>query len=721
MDDKILGFEIKVKGVSKEAEQIARVEIELSKLNEERKEANKLAKAGSITDKAHEAAIAKVTARTIKLRAEKTKLTKIERENNKQLDKSTKSTNTFGKAIGSFLFKANFLANVMSNVFSRIAQGLKQAVNKFISFEKIVGSNQITADKYDVLIGKLKGSFEALNRAIALGDFKGLADQMRAAADAAAEYVSSLDVLADTQNALDIQTARSKRQVKELQEVYNDTSRSNEDRLEAAVKASKILNDLQVTQERIAKETFDAELNRVQGTFSLNDEQIDAYRRFIENYGLLTDKQVTSLEGLEAKTADVNEAQKEIKKSGFFKVLIQASSESAAYAGAVDGLNESIANNKVELSNYQSVAKELSETFGFDVLPIMDALVGTNDEQRKAVVNSIIAYEDQLGATQKLINANAAMLGTIKNTTGAIEENTEAIEENALATSDLATEAQLAHSRRMELEKETTDVLAEELAKRDAASLQSAQDQEQRETQEKQRVLDLQLSLENQFTQERIAIANNAANIFSAFNDRALEENEARFQNGLISEQEYEAESLKLRQRQAIFDKAQALFNIGVNTAVAVTKITAEAALLSPFLIPAIIASGVLQAAAVASSPIPQFNTGGVVQTGGELPGSAPNTDNTLALVEPGEVVLTKSQQSFMGGPEMFRMAGVPGFATGGLIGSSQQPVQSMGNDFEGFADRIVKGINNKSVTLNINELHNAEDILDIILDSNGL
>ena len=54
MADKILSFRIDVQGVSKEAQEIAKLETSLEKLNEERKEAQRLLKSGKSTRKEYE-------------------------------------------------------------------------------------------------------------------------------------------------------------------------------------------------------------------------------------------------------------------------------------------------------------------------------------------------------------------------------------------------------------------------------------------------------------------------------------------------------------------------------------------------------------------------------------------------------------------------------------------------------------------------------------------
>lgn len=63
-----------------------------------------------------------------------------------------------------------------------------------------------------------------------------------------------------------------------------------------------------------------------------------------------------------------------------------------------------------------------------------------------------------------------------------------------------------------------------------------------------------------------------------------------------------------------------------------------------------------------------QFASGGRIPSGYELPQSTPQGDNTLILGQPGEVVLNQNQQAALGGANTFRRIGVPGFASGGVI-----------------------------------------------------
>jgi len=74
-------------------------------------------------------------------------------------------------------------------------------------------------------------------------------------------------------------------------------------------------------------------------------------------------------------------------------------------------------------------------------------------------------------------------------------------------------------------------------------------------------------------------------------------------------EEKYLIEVRKLQRKQAISDKAQALFNIAINTATAISK-----AIPNPALVALAITLGAIQAATVAARPIPKFEKGGLVK-----------------------------------------------------------------------------------------------------------
>ena len=76
-------------------------------------------------------------------------------------------------------------------------------------------------------------------------------------------------------------------------------------------------------------------------------------------------------------------------------------------------------------------------------------------------------------------------------------------------------------------------------------------------------------------------------------------------------------------------------------------------------------ATGAAQTALIAAQPLA---TGGVVGKGNIKPLS--NGDNVLTTLTTGEAVLNTDQQRRIGGAPVLAAAGVPGFATGGVVGA---------------------------------------------------
>lgn len=98
----------------------------------------------------------------------------------------------------------------------------------------------------------------------------------------------------------------------------------------------------------------------------------------------------------------------------------------------------------------------------------------------------------------------------------------------------------------------------------------------------------------------------------------------------IITEEEYNSRVKKIKREQAVIDKAQALFNIGIQTAENIVK-----AALNPVLLALAISIGVVQAGVVLAKPIP-FNKGTK-----RVPGIDTGVDSVHAIVRPGEKIFT--------------------------------------------------------------------------------
>jgi predicted peroxiredoxin len=94
------------------------------------------------------------------------------------------------------------------------------------------------------------------------------------------------------------------------------------------------------------------------------------------------------------------------------------------------------------------------------------------------------------------------------------------------------------------------------------------------------------------------------------------------------------------KRKQAVADKALAIFEIGINTAIAISKANT---LVPPANIPAIIAAaavGAVQLAAALAKPIPKF------ERGGEIGGQRHSQGGTMVEAEQGEYIVNRKQTS---------------------------------------------------------------------------
>jgi len=136
------------------------------------------------------------------------------------------------------------------------------------------------------------------------------------------------------------------------------------------------------------------------------------------------------------------------------------------------------------------------------------------------------------------------------------------------------------------------------------------------------------------------------ANFLTSLSERRIQELEREADAGIISEERLQKEKSKLQKRAAIINKAVALFDIAINTAVAVTKVPAEAGILGISLIPFIIANGIASAAAVIAKPIPQYEKG--TKSSKKGPAVVGEKGAELGITPSGKMFLTPDEPSLM-------------------------------------------------------------------------
>lgn len=116
------------------------------------------------------------------------------------------------------------------------------------------------------------------------------------------------------------------------------------------------------------------------------------------------------------------------------------------------------------------------------------------------------------------------------------------------------------------------------------------------------------IAAEEMLRDYKIDTANQSFAFISTLFDRQMEKIKQMEDAEIISAEKAEEEKRKIRRRAAVVDKAQALFNIALNTAMGVTNAAAKTVTIP--LIPWIIGLGAAQAATVIATPVPQFEKG---------------------------------------------------------------------------------------------------------------
>lgn len=126
----------------------------------------------------------------------------------------------------------------------------------------------------------------------------------------------------------------------------------------------------------------------------------------------------------------------------------------------------------------------------------------------------------------------------------------------------------------------------------------------------------------------------------------------------------------------------------------------------------AISISNLIAQAAVSAGQISKYTTGGKIQGGLQI---HPDTskDNTLIYVKQGETVLNQGQVARLGGSGAMRKARVPGYAMGGYVGQQAPEIPSTGFDY----NQLAKLMNSIDVRLDINKVNAAQRQLQVVTE----
>ena len=192
---------------------------------------------------------------------------------------------------------------------------------------------------------------------------------------------------------------------------------------------------------------------------------------------------------------------------------------------------------------------------------------------------------------------------------------------------------------------------------------------------------------------------------------RLQAEMEAELTNVNLTEEETKKIKRKYAKEQQKIDISQAI----VNGAIGITKTFAEYGFLPAGWIAAALLA-VQTGIQIAVIKAQKFATGGRIIGGLQV---HPDTskDNTLIYAKQGETVLTQKHVQSLGGSAMMRRIKVPGYAEGGYIGQLSPEMPSQGFDIAALA----KMIGSIEVKLDINKVNSAQKELSVITETKGI
>jgi hypothetical protein len=280
------------------------------------------------------------------------------------------------------------------------------------------------------------------------------------------------------------------------------------------------------------------------------------------------------------------------------------------------------------LEAQKAIELSFAERLGLSKLDIETRYAGLIGKVKKDVVNQELDLDDVRIATLRA-NGQIRLEDQIKEIENERDRKINALDKNLLSEKEYADKVKL---YKAEADEATTATTKSEAGKQVEIIAQYA------------KIVTDSLNSLNELskmgTETRIAdIEAASAAELEAINATTATEREKILQRDALAKRTAIAVAAE-KTKQAKLDKALAIFEIGVNTAIAISKANT---LLPPANIPAMIAAGIagaLQLAVVIAKPIPKFAKGGLI--GGRLHSQG----GTLIEAEQGEYMVNRRQSS---------------------------------------------------------------------------
>lgn len=625
-----------------------------------------------------------------------------------------------------------------------------EPVGKFLIDGLVAGFEKATSaiQKTISLVGSgLKAiGFESAGDAVL-----NFANNMAEAANQAKELALMEQRITESNRALTVSAAQTNKETQKLKETMNDTTKSLQERIEASEEYAKKM-DAQRTRElehaKLVQKRIETEIALNGANTELLDQQAEIKAKIleIESVASVEIENQKFIQNLRKEAHDKYmqqlDAQIQKQKEQLDLWIAEQGDRARTLQQQLD-LDQQVADKRKEILKAELKAKKISEEkYQTEIIQLDLDLAKKRAE---------IAVESAQRQLEEFIKENQSRLKQGELLTDemlsqeiareqAIREQSEAFElerysQGLINETEYQDNLLAIKSEYLEKEAELNKTFSEQQkAQRDLTQalefeqrLLELEDNAWTEFERRQIILDQQAELEKQKLDEQLA-----NNLISQENYNLalqnLEEQTAQASAEIEAQRQQYKMSVAsqtfgnlatIAGKESAAGKAFAIAQTTIDTyqsAVAAFKALAGIPVYGPVLggiaSAAAIASGLQTVKKIASTPTPSapkvsgtptvqapriqgFAGGGEVKNG--IPISRSNGDNVLITAKKGEVILNQEQRDFIGS-QLLSFAGVPGFATGGLVGalpSNQQSIQSIitqGFDAEIISEAVKEG-----------------------------
>lgn len=480
-----------------------------------------------------------------------------------------------------------------------ITTGIAGAIKLFKSLgESVLSNSQTIADSFDIIKAKGKATFDTISRAIANADFKGLADDIIAARAAAGDYTKEQDDLADTMRSLRVETAEVENEVYKLRGIYSVTGGDAVKKLDAVREANKLLLDLQKRRSDVTEGAINSELNLIQKTYDLTEEQKNLVTSYIKDYG----KADSAYKQFAKTNEDALNRRIELEKLVNEGTTVSEMGIVKMSKAAKNASLEIESLNKKELKGYDAIQK---------------AVDGLSDVQRTRITEALADQQNQERATQRLINETNRQTATIEAQVAAQKglgvvnaENAERNSESIISATESLENYNSILLNGTEILQQWEDKFTESVDNILLKQTELTEAQKQAQIDDEAR----KIKTKESYEASKKAGIDSAYQVFEfaqTLGDRRVADIEAQVAAGTKTEEEGAKAISEIRKKQARAAKAQALVEIAINTGVAISKVLGQTGIFGLAAWIPVAALGAAQAATVLAQPLPAYEKGG--------------------------------------------------------------------------------------------------------------